>query len=52
MNEICFLQVREDLCLAQEAYQFFRYKYKNRYGEDGPPYPDVFKKESWNRTKK
>ena len=44
------LKVREDLCLAHEAYQFFRSKYRNRYGDNYPPYPDVFKKECWNKT--
>ena len=35
-------KVREDLCLAHEAYQFFRNKYKKRYGTMTPP-PDVFR---------
>ena len=38
-----FAQVREDLCLAHEAYQFFRIKYSKRYGDVNPT-PDVFEK--------
>ena len=30
------IEVREEICLAHEAYQFFRYKYKKRYGEYVP----------------
>ena len=36
-------QVREELCLVHEAYQFFRNKYKARYGNHNPPHPDLFK---------
>jgi hypothetical protein len=35
------VQVHDDLCLAQEAYQFFRSKYKKRYGDYVPP-PTTF----------
>ena len=30
------IEVREEICLAHEAYQFFRYKYKKKYGEYVP----------------
>ena len=42
-------QVREDLCLAHEAYQFFRNKYRKRYGIVNPS-PNVFES-SWKKAK-
>ena len=36
-------KVREELCLIHEAYQFFRLKYKKRYGACNPP-PNTFAK--------
>ena len=36
-------KVREEMCLIHEAYQFFRMKYKNRYG-DSIPSPNNFLK--------
>ena len=36
-------KVREELCLIHEAYQFFRLKYKKRYGACNP-YPNKFSK--------
>ena len=36
-------RVREELCLIHEAYQFFRLKYKKRYGACNP-YPNKFSK--------
>ena len=35
------IEVREQICLAHEAYQFFRYKYKKKYG-DFVPGPNAF----------
>ena len=39
----CTSKVREELCLIHEAYQFFRLKYKNRYGTCIPS-PNKFMK--------
>ena len=36
-------KIREELCLIHEAYQFFRYKYKKRYGTNIPS-PNKFMK--------
>ena len=36
-------KVREELCLIHEAYQFFRLKYKKRYGTCNPS-PTTFSK--------
>ena len=38
-------KIREELCLIHEAYQFFRIKYKKRYG-DCIPYPSMFLKDN------
>ena len=38
-------RIREELCLIHEAYQFFRIKYKKRYG-DSIPYPSMFLKDN------
>ena len=37
-------KIREELCLIHEAYQFFRIKYKKRYG-DCIPHPSMFLKD-------
>ena len=36
-------KIREELCLIHEAYQFFRIKYRKRYG-DCIPHPNRFLK--------
>ena len=38
-------KIREELCLIHEAYQFFRMKYKKRYGEY-IPHPSMFLKDN------
>ena len=38
-------KIREELCLIHEAYQFFRIKYKKRYG-DCIPHPSMFLKDT------
>ena len=37
-------KIREELCLIHEAYQFFRIKYRTRYG-DCIPHPSMFLKD-------
>ena len=38
-------KIREELCLIHEAYQFFRIKYRKRYG-DCIPHPSMFLKDN------